>query len=487
MTDLGTPFGLKEGRIVAPSDVPAGAACACICIGCGAPLVAKKGRIKRWHFSHLNLEPTDSCTESAVHAAAKQVLVDTGHLIVPQVTFYLSAETNSGEILEERDVLSPTRRIRFDRAVAEVTEGDVRPDVVGYKKDRRLFVEMYFRHRVDTEKRGKLRKLGLPTLEIDLSDLDTSIGLSAIVERVIESSQYKEWLVYPGMDEHRAFLLQRLRDRVAAANKTYREAVALQKKLLYEQQRRQRIRQGREQRIQLGLSRCGLARQATWLRRKLGLGTDIPAFLCRQLPLQGNEAVDPFVWQASLFERFLYRRRVGSKVTQDAILKFLCMRFGEAAKEGQSRVAVVRYVDYLIRAAFLGIDYNDEAPGRYLLRHNDLYMPHDCDSELQFDAAPPLPAHAYEGGRRVYWLKKIPRWSFVLSEAKILLKDSPHQHVLQEGIDGLSAMDLPLSPHHWAAPLVAGGVPLAECLALLTELRLITAHDEKALASNRRR
>lgn len=143
LTDHMVPFGLREGRLYAPADVPSGLACACLCPGCGAALVAKKGNEKRWHFSHLNVRPGESCAESAIHAAAKQILLEHGSLMAPEFAVDVAARTVDGRELYEHEVLSPMRRIRFDRAEPEVTIGDVRPDVVGYRGERRLFVEMF--------------------------------------------------------------------------------------------------------------------------------------------------------------------------------------------------------------------------------------------------------------------------------------------------------------------------------------------------------
>ena len=68
----------------APADVDAGLACGCHCVGCGAILVAKKGTKKRWHFAHHNVEIGESCAESAIHAAAKQVLIEQNWLRLPR-------------------------------------------------------------------------------------------------------------------------------------------------------------------------------------------------------------------------------------------------------------------------------------------------------------------------------------------------------------------------------------------------------------------
>lgn len=146
---LKVPFGRQRDRLVAPTDVQgAGLDCQCICPGCGAKLVLKQGS-KRRHFAHHNAPGSDQCVESAIHAAAKKVLVDHGSLVVPEVAFYITATTSEGDVLHERNVLSPQRRIRFDRTVPEVTIDTIRPDVVGYRGERQLLVELYFRHRVD--------------------------------------------------------------------------------------------------------------------------------------------------------------------------------------------------------------------------------------------------------------------------------------------------------------------------------------------------
>ena len=77
-------------------------------------------------------------------------------------------------------MLAEERIVRFDRITPEVWEDGIRPDVVGYRGDRKLGVEMYFRHQVDDSKRGKFAQLMLPAIEVDLSDLGVSTGIDAI-------------------------------------------------------------------------------------------------------------------------------------------------------------------------------------------------------------------------------------------------------------------------------------------------------------------
>jgi competence CoiA-like predicted nuclease len=81
---LRTPFGLKGGRMVSPVEVESGLECRCTCVGCGARLIAKKGAKLAWHFAHHVVLAAQSCVETAIHAAAKQVFLENNWLQVPE-------------------------------------------------------------------------------------------------------------------------------------------------------------------------------------------------------------------------------------------------------------------------------------------------------------------------------------------------------------------------------------------------------------------
>lgn len=58
--------GLDSGGQVRYLDeVPSGLACECICLTCGAALVARKGRINDWHFAHQNGQQNPECLAGA--------------------------------------------------------------------------------------------------------------------------------------------------------------------------------------------------------------------------------------------------------------------------------------------------------------------------------------------------------------------------------------------------------------------------------------
>jgi len=58
------PFAVVKanGELVDVHDVLRGKACACVCPGCLAPVVAKQGEVNVWHFAH-EAEPNRSTQE----------------------------------------------------------------------------------------------------------------------------------------------------------------------------------------------------------------------------------------------------------------------------------------------------------------------------------------------------------------------------------------------------------------------------------------
>lgn len=471
---LKVPFGRKGDRLVAPTDaLPHGLECRCTCPGCGAKLVLKEGGRRR-HFAHHNATGSDGCVESAIHAAAKQVLIDHGNLVVPEVSFEVSATTSNGVLLREVDVLSAQRRIRFDRTVAEVKIDDLRPDVVGYRGDRQLLVEMYFRHRVDNDKRDKLRKLGLPALEIDLSDLDQLDDFEAVKQRVLENVEHKEWLVYPRQEDHLAYLEYKLRLRVDAANEVHEAELERQR-----QKRAQLAQLAKAQQVaKIGIdSAFALWErdvQGAWLRERLGLSNAVPAFLSRPSYPVTVIAIPAFLFQGSIFERFVHQTPVDTKLTAKLIYPCLRRRFNlQVYNATLHRLAINLYLRYLAKAGFLREAGNDLS-GPYYVLHSDLWLPPWRSFETRYDDEPLLSEQARGSGPRRSWTLRWPRWQTVMDEASEMLAGSQHRETLLDAIENLSAMKLPPSPHHWAEPLIARGVPLDSCLDVLSALGLIT-------------
>jgi len=112
MKDLNKiPFGLKEHSqlFIDVADVPNGKLCGCICPSCKAPLQARQGKIKQWHFAHLSRgtssETQNECEYSfwvSVMSMAKQILNTGRVLTVPSYTKFIGFDELF--ITEEKEI-----------------------------------------------------------------------------------------------------------------------------------------------------------------------------------------------------------------------------------------------------------------------------------------------------------------------------------------------------------------------------------------------
>lgn len=84
----------STGELKFVGDVPRGAACGCTCFTCGAPLVARRGEIRAWHFAHEASQERPDCFAGAVNLLRTLVihrLQATG--LPPLPTYWASVST----------------------------------------------------------------------------------------------------------------------------------------------------------------------------------------------------------------------------------------------------------------------------------------------------------------------------------------------------------------------------------------------------------
>ncbi len=186
--DSGLPYGeAADGRLVAVADVPRGIACALVCPECRARLVAKKGDVIRHHFAHESGLGCEGAYETMLHKLAKQIVADAGWLAVPpvQVSWY-----------EHVRVVAHSATARFDRVELEVWQGGIRPDIVGYRRDRALWVEVAVTHPCGPEKIAAIGQRQAATVEIDLSQVRRDTSFEALQNTVLRLAP-RQWLYHP--------------------------------------------------------------------------------------------------------------------------------------------------------------------------------------------------------------------------------------------------------------------------------------------------
>ena len=172
-TDIKLPFGINAaGRVVHINDVERGRACNCTCPECGAPLEAAKGPVRQHHFRHAVETECEGALESAIHLAAKQIIIERKELTLPKYVVSGARSDSKGRLHRASAELIPAGTVeKFDSVAAEVEVYGMRADILAMVGDRPLMVEIKYRHPVGEEKRAKIVAANISAIEIDLSDV----------------------------------------------------------------------------------------------------------------------------------------------------------------------------------------------------------------------------------------------------------------------------------------------------------------------------
>jgi len=280
-------------------------------------------------------------------------------------------------------------------------------------------------------------------------------------------------LVYPQSGVHLAFLEEKLRAWIDAANDAHRRKLERQKAERAKLAQLEKTRQVANVEIDTAFSRWPSDEQEAWLRERLGLEEAVPAFLSRQSYPQTVIQVQAFLFQANIFERFIHGSRQGTRLTANAIYPCLRRRFKLPAHNcALQRLAINMYLRYLAVSRFLD-EAGTDMTGPYYVTHSVVSLPTFTSFETRYDGERLLSEQARGTGPRRRWRVTRPRWRSVRDDAHEMLAGSPYRDLLLDALDSLSMTNRSSSPHHWAEPLVAQGVPLEYCFELLSVAGLI--------------
>ncbi|WP_440201854.1 competence protein CoiA family protein [Alloalcanivorax venustensis] len=96
MVKIPFAYSLTLDRVVEISTVPPGRRCDCLCPSCGQAMVAKKGSVNQWHFSHDSIpssRPTEEC-EISFLVSCRQFITDAAiagdipDIVTPPVEYF---------------------------------------------------------------------------------------------------------------------------------------------------------------------------------------------------------------------------------------------------------------------------------------------------------------------------------------------------------------------------------------------------------------
>lgn len=159
-------YALKDGVITHISKVESGLACGCVCPACGEKLIAKKGNIVKHHFAHASGESCEYGVETALHLAAKEVIASAKEMMIPKVELKFPNSYKKNVLIHE------STKVKIDHVEVEKRIDDIIPDLVVYSGEKKFLLEIFVTHAIDGRKLEKIKKMGISTIEIDLSDVD---------------------------------------------------------------------------------------------------------------------------------------------------------------------------------------------------------------------------------------------------------------------------------------------------------------------------
>lgn len=170
-----------DEQMVHVDSVPIGNKCGCHCPHCNGLLYAKNGGKKReHHFAHASGHECDGAYESSVHHLAKQVLLESGVIMLPETEKF---DYPSGLVeLHNIEVEKWDERYK------------IRPDVEGVMNNgERLLIEFNFAHKVDYNKHKIIVENNLKCIEIDVKY--QAEDKNELKDFLIDTAEDRHWLV----------------------------------------------------------------------------------------------------------------------------------------------------------------------------------------------------------------------------------------------------------------------------------------------------
>ena len=191
-------FGVApDGRLVSVDDVARGKGCDCACPECGEVLIARQGDVRAWHFAHASGSDCIGAAEGALHLAAKQVIIGSENIMVPELAVRATHRLDDGR-LGEAALARPAESWTLTGLRDEVDVGPYRIDVTGVHDGHPVFIEVAVTHPVDDTKREALVDMGVPFFEIQLDPAEHDAWTCETLRSVVlMNPENRHWIGHP--------------------------------------------------------------------------------------------------------------------------------------------------------------------------------------------------------------------------------------------------------------------------------------------------
>lgn len=301
-TNIKTPFAKVSTDVITDASqlIPASSADQStdyFCPDCNTPVRRRKSVKDNYHFFHLNSE--HSCAggglETTLHLLAKQVVEQTGKIWLPDAKAYYryfqpiktsdkaySTVNEDNPIVVEINTILQTSKapnfyhvyfeqnndypaeffnLRQDHGLhiaqmdmpisfglCEVTNvrleqsiENIRPDIIATIGNKDYLIEVANTHFIDDEKREKIKRLGIPCVEIDLRQIK-SIDFESVKQKITKRNTCSKWIHFSTDKE----LLAEFNALKTEADKTFIRKKEAAARLEFLQKKQSRIKAAKE-------------------------------------------------------------------------------------------------------------------------------------------------------------------------------------------------------------------------------------------------
>lgn len=243
------PFGYKVStdQLVDVQQVPSGKRCGCICPSCKAPLVARKGTKKVWHFAHDSKgelqNKLEKCSFSFYVSArmmARQMIGDRLSVNLPRLEVTLTEkEPFSNDHIHVDKIVTEARTIVLEDISLDTRIAEHRVDLSGVTGGYCLAFVFTHPGRNEFDHLANLDKDKTGIVAISLTGLrerfhefkESNRPYSDILADYIASDIFsKKWIYHPRLHETEQLAQSLMEQKVAAAKKPFEQQVKLQEK-----------------------------------------------------------------------------------------------------------------------------------------------------------------------------------------------------------------------------------------------------------------
>lgn len=321
-------YGLRGDKVIFVSeltDLERGKACNCICPVCRKQLVAKLGPHNQWHFAHDGAECNlVAAQQTALHMLAKEIIESSKKLRFPGISIKKDDYCNDIEDFRVQAEIPSSIEYRkasvvnCDSVSLEKKISSIVPDIMVTAKARKCLIEVAVTHFVDEEKEQKIKEIGLPLFEIDLSNLyNSEFSREELAEEVLFNPSNRTWIFNPLFEAAKMWAKEQYTKIIQSAEEKVKRQD--EKESVREKKKQQRREIG-EKRIQdifeldnykKTVAALENEEEAAKQFKQLHMKTDIdklPFFL--NIPITGEMVFpcDRRIWQSALFDKFVFNR-----------------------------------------------------------------------------------------------------------------------------------------------------------------------------------